>query len=65
MANRGGILKSAEHYRTRALEVRAIAHALAEGGAARKALLEVADEYDRVAKAMDAQGKGDEPPDKA
>lgn len=59
MANRGGVLKTAEDYRTRAREVRAIAHALDESEA-RRALLEVADEYDRVAEAMDAANAPDE-----
>lgn len=48
------IPKTVEHYRARALEVRAIAEKLAESEA-RRALLEVVEEYERVAKALEAK----------
>jgi hypothetical protein len=55
---KAGLLKTAEQYRARALEVRSIANQLTEkAAAAREALLEVADEYDRMAVALDVEGK--------
>jgi hypothetical protein len=59
MTKAGEGLRTPEQYRARAMHVRLIAATLTDSAAAaREALLEVADEYERMAEALEAQGGG-------